>query len=97
MGYEVTLSESCEEALAYSHGIRFDLALLDYNLPDGLGTELMTELQRMQPHLKIIISSADPSVERISNNLGALAFIRKPAGARTLNSRFIRALNPRAC
>ncbi|MES9963150.1 MAG: response regulator [Candidatus Sedimenticola sp. 20ELBAFRAG] len=92
MGYRVSVAASCAQALELATGKHFDLALLDYNLPDGLGTELMAELCRMQPHLKIVLSSANPSAETAASNQCGVAFIRKPVGASVLNLRFKTAL-----
>ena len=53
LGYQVTTATSCGEAFDAISESRFDLALLDYNLPDGVGTELMKELHRVQLGLPV--------------------------------------------
>ncbi|MES9937260.1 MAG: response regulator [Sedimenticola sp.] len=94
MGYDVAMVGSCKEAMLWAERKPFDLALLDYELPDGLGTELMTALQKVQPHLRVLICSANPSAEQATAELGcATAFVHKPVGARMLNSRFKAALD----
>jgi DNA-binding NarL/FixJ family response regulator len=40
-------------------GGRLDVALLDLVLPDGDGTELVGELRRSNPSIKVIVLSAD--------------------------------------
>jgi two-component system response regulator DesR len=38
---------------------RLDVALIDLVLPDGEGTELVSELRRANPSIKVIVLSAD--------------------------------------
>ena len=40
-------------------GRRLDVALIDLVLPDGEGTELVGELRRANPSIKVIVLSAD--------------------------------------
>ena len=40
-------------------GRRLDVALIDLVLPDGEGTELVSELRRANPSIKVIVLSAD--------------------------------------
>jgi DNA-binding NarL/FixJ family response regulator len=40
-------------------GRRLDVALIDLLLPDGEGTELVGELRRANPSIKVIVLSAD--------------------------------------
>ncbi len=73
-GFEVQWSQNLEEALLQDeHG--FDLAILDLNLPDGSGFDLVKPL-----HCPVIIMSAmsDPENRLKGVELGALDFIPKP-------------------
>jgi len=90
LGYRVTTAASCGEALDAISGSRFDLALLDYNLPDGVGTELMQELHRLQPGLPVILYSGLASGGKASEaeRCGASRFVAKPVEARTLHTIF---------
>ncbi|MGH2449263.1 MAG: response regulator [Chloroflexota bacterium] len=54
-----------------------DVALLDYNMGLVNGLEVATELLLHSPEMRVIIASADDSVERESKQLG-LAFLMKP-------------------
>ena len=49
------------EALGDGGGLggRLDVALIDLLLPDGEGTELVGELRRANPSIKVIVLSAD--------------------------------------
>lgn len=63
--------------LFQAHEAAIDVVLLDLNLPRLNGREVLSELQRMQPGLKVILTSASgPSID-----LGGLQpwiFIQKP-------------------
>ncbi len=57
-----------------------DVLLLDFTLPGMSSRELLAEIQRMQPDLKVIVTSAY-SKETVAAEFGGLAiehFIRKP-------------------
>ena len=90
LGYQVTTAASCGEAMDAISASLFDLALLDYNLPDGVGTELMQELHRLQPGLPIILYSGLASGGKASEaeRCGASRFVAKPVEARTLHAIF---------
>ena len=90
LGYQVTTAASCGEALDVIAESRFDLALLDYNLPDGVGTGLMQELHRLQPGLPVILYSGLASGGKASEaeRCGASRFVAKPVEARTLHAMF---------
>ncbi len=90
LGYKVTTAANCSEALDAISESQFDLALLDYNLPDGVGTELMQELHRLQPGLPIILYSGLASGGKASEaeRCGASRFVAKPVEARALHAMF---------
>ena len=56
-----------------------NLVLLDHGLPDGKGIDLLEEIQRHHPHLKVVIISGheDPPLMQKSLRLGAVGFIPK--------------------
>jgi DNA-binding NtrC family response regulator len=70
-----------------------DLALLDLNLPDVNGIDLLRELRAQSPTLESVIISGDgrlrAAVEAAS--CGALCFLEKPVSPLTLRSILIRA------
>ncbi len=94
LGYAVTAVSSCRGTRALSSRHRFDLALLDYQLPDGNGIELMEELRRRQPGLPVILSSGMGCVETAARALrsGAWRFVPKPASIASLHQLFQNAL-----
>jgi len=72
------LTRTVEEgrALIRGHG-RFDLAVLDLNLPDGDGTELVAEVKRHHPGAPVAILSARDDVAEVASKAGADAAIPK--------------------
>ena len=63
----------------------FDICLLDYTLPDGLGTELLNEIVNVPDRGPIIFLSAnsDPEVKKFCFNLGVEDFIEKDSEFQT--------------
>lgn len=58
----------------------YDLYLLDINVPNINGLEILEKIHQFDPNAKVIIISADNSVETISNayKKGCIDFIKKP-------------------
>ncbi len=92
LGYEVTVSGCCSETRMVSLEQHFDVALLDYNLPDGLGTDLVAALHDQSPELPIVIYSGRDSACRMQLQSAAIhgicRFVAKPIGARALHRIF---------
>lgn len=86
LGYRVTSADSCGAALAAARRVPIDLALLDYNLPDGCGTELTVQLRAMYPDLQIVICSGRTHGASIDPAL--CHFEAKPVTAKKLHSLF---------
>ena len=80
-----TLSEAEERIALY----QYDCILLDINLPDGSGLQLLEQLKVVQKPDGVIIISARNSVDdRISGlNLGADDYLTKPFHLAELNAR----------
>lgn len=94
LGYRVMAVGCCAEALQLAHEEKFELALLDYNLPDGVGTDLLTGLRALNPAIQIILCSGMASERKASDALsrGAFSFLAKPVLARSLHRLFDQAL-----
>ncbi len=86
LGYRVTSVDCCSTALAAAGRVPLDLALLDYNLPDGCGTELTVQLRAMYPDLQIVICSGRTNGESIDPAL--CCFEPKPVTAKKLHGLF---------
>lgn len=91
LGYSVTTAGNCADALAAIREHVFDLALLDCNLPDGLGPDLMEELHRHLPTLPVILCSGQ--VSSCKPDSGAFRFVPKPISAQAIHTLFQQALS----
>lgn len=81
-GYEVAEAESLAEARRRIESERYNLAILDLQLGDGLGTELIPALAKQHPSVVVaILSGSDrPPMEGV-----ALALTKSDAPAEILN------------
>lgn len=86
-GYEVATAGTCALAEQVWRAIRPDVAILDYNLPDGSALDLIPRLKAIDASIPIIIlsgyGSIDLAVEAV--RLGAENFLPKPAELSTLH------------
>ncbi len=79
-GYRVDTAENAKQALDKLASCHYDLALVDYVLPDMKGTELLSQAKReLQQTIKFVITGY-PSAEAgaKARDYGADAFILKP-------------------
>lgn len=72
---DITLATSCEEARAYASDLQFSTILIDNNLPDGNGVELLMELKTKQKQAQFILISGD---EFTSKPLKSIHYLQKP-------------------
>lgn len=79
-GMSVTPAGSGEEALELAARSRFDVALLDLNLPGINGIELLEKLKAIQPDLEAIMLTAHTSIETAIQAMkrGAYDYLAKP-------------------
>lgn len=88
-GYEVTTAESLSDAwLKYSER-RYDILLLDVNLPDGTGIEFCEKLRGGGQTVPVLFLSARTDEETVvkSMSIGGDDYIRKPFGTEELKMR----------
>jgi CheY-like chemotaxis protein len=80
--------ETAAAALAELRKDSYDLVFLDIHLPDGNGIELMEEVDRISPNVKIAIMSGDASETNQESAFagGALQFIEKPLDLSEIHS-----------
>ena len=78
----VAQAASLAEARAAASETALDLAILDLDLPDGKGTELIPELTRANPELSVIVLTASVERGEIARAVeaGAAGVIHKSAG-----------------
>ena len=79
-GYTVRCAENCRKA-AKPADFPPDLAIVDLNLPDGRGTDLIEQLRQRDPSLQALLITAETSVnvnivEAVKNDI--FHFITKP-------------------
>jgi DNA-binding response OmpR family regulator len=67
---------SAAVACVQSAGRPFDVIVLDYTLPDRLGTAVLPELRRLAPQARLILTSG--RLEQELPNHGADAYLPKP-------------------
>ncbi len=79
-GYAVQTAETARDAIRKAKSDWFDIALLDIDLPDMQGTELLQQLQAIKPRMIKIMVTGSASLENAIEcvNLEAKAFIVKP-------------------
>ena len=79
-GLEVIYVDRVKQAKRCIDEVSFDFYLLDLNLPDGTGFDLIPIIRAKGKHARVVVISADDGAEetRRVKELGADAFIKKP-------------------
>lgn len=92
-GYYVDAASNGQEAMEFFMGEKYDLVILDLNLPDIFGMNLLQEIMKYDKDIKVIILTARSELEmKIQGlDLGASDYILKPFHFEELEAR-IRAL-----
>jgi DNA-binding NtrC family response regulator len=62
-GYSVEAVENGKQAIKICEKMQFDVALIDINLPDIKGTELLAKLKQISPKMVRIIITGYPTIE----------------------------------
>ncbi len=78
--YQVSTAANGIEALSLIKGSDIDLVLLDLNLPDMNGIEILEKAKELEPDLLVIVITGYASIESAVNalKLGAYDYIKKP-------------------
>jgi len=79
-GYQVHTAPTLGEAAAAMEKALFDVAVIDYHLPDGKGDALLAKCRTLQPDMVSIMVTTDPSPDLALTFMekGAAAYLRKP-------------------
>ena len=79
-GHEAVGAGSAAEAEKAFETAAFDLAVIDKNLPDGSGIDLLRDLKKKHPETEFIILTGYPSLESAIEALraGAFDYLIKP-------------------
>src|SRR5205807_1504446 len=82
-GHDCTTASNTLAAIALAEADRFDVALIDINMPGLDGFEAIKALAHLRPRVAIIAMSGRPSDDGqdynvLSTSMGAHAFMLKP-------------------
>jgi len=79
-GYQVETAENGKKAIKTCEESVFDVALIDVELPDMKGTELLSRLKKMQPKMVRIVITGHPSLESAMKSVNERAdgYVLKP-------------------
>ncbi|WP_432738629.1 response regulator [Maridesulfovibrio sp. FT414] len=79
-GHEVSVFSEEEEALGYVRKNSVDLAILDIKLKKMTGVEVLEEVKKLSPQLKVIMLTGYPTLETARESLkhGANEYCVKP-------------------
>ena len=79
-GYDVLIADGVNKALVTITDAVPDIAVLDVNLPDGDGIELMQTIVQKAPNTSVVIMTASrlPGLREHAIDKGAVAFLEKP-------------------
>ena len=79
-GYQVSQSETAEDALKHIVASPVDIVVSDLQLPDGTGLQILWSLNKINPDAAFILITGHASVETAIEavNQGAFAYHVKP-------------------
>ena len=79
-GYSIEAVENGKKAINICEKSLFDVALIDIDLPDIKGTELLHRLKEIQPKMVRIIITGHPSIENAAKSVNEKAdgYVLKP-------------------
>jgi CheY-like chemotaxis protein len=90
-GYQFTSAECAPEALSVIKQQHFDLILLDIEMPEMSGIDLLTEMnqQCLLKDTKVVMLTGKTDVEHVKQclELGAVSYILKPFDHETMMHR----------
>jgi two-component system, NtrC family, response regulator PilR len=93
-GFHADTAASAAEAIRKVGEKNYSLCLLDVNLPDMPGPDLLMEMHRIRPGMKVIIVTGDTRFSGTDAvKIGASGFVLKPLNRALLISTVEEALN----
>ena len=99
-GYRVMVADNGSEAIEIyaEYEKRIQLVLLDVILPDLSGDQVLFSLRKINPNVRVIVSSGYNVNQQITRllNYGCADFIQKPFQSRALSSKVRAALDREA-
>ncbi len=96
--YDVTTSQSGEDAVAKIKQYNYDVVVLDVIMPGMSGTETLREIKKIKPLTEIIMLTGHATVESAIEGmkLGATDFLMKPCETEDLVSKIQKAHDRKA-
>src|SRR3954468_4902349 len=85
-GYGASLQESPQAALGVAANQKFDLVVIDYELPEMNGGQFMHALRKVQPEIAVVFVSGTLTLElaiKLSSQ-GVAGIFHKPVNPKTL-------------
>ncbi|HZS10622.1 MAG TPA: response regulator [Nitrospirales bacterium] len=77
-GYRVRLTMTGQDSIVAAEAERFDVVVLDLDLPDLDGLNVLAALHARDPRLPVIIATAVPNRKTESLSQGAFGYLAKP-------------------
>lgn len=79
-GIDCDCAGNIKQAKIKTNGRYYELIIIDVNLPDGTGLDLISNIKDENKHANIVIVSAHDDTETVEKalRLGAKKFIKKP-------------------
>jgi len=79
-GYDTTVAGNARQALDEARNGSFDVVLTDLKMPDKSGIELLTDLQKVQPGICVVLMTAHGSIDSAVDAMrkGAFDYLTKP-------------------
>jgi len=94
-GHQVVTAQRLDEARSFMTPEKpFDLAIIDMNLPDGNGLDLISEIKTISPATQVIVLTGFASIDSAvqATQKGAFHFLTKPFNVEELMSLIDKAL-----
>src|SRR6185503_19682130 len=87
-GYEVDTTTNGDDALALARGQRYDLVLLDEQMPGRRGLDVLSELRREEPHARVVMVTKSEEDRTMVEAIGQRVdeYLVKPASPRQVLS-----------
>ncbi len=93
LNYKVIINGDGKSGLASFNNGKFDYVLLDMQLPDTTGNDVLKEIKKISPKTIVIMITGHGSIENAveSMQLGAYNYLTKPISLKTLKAELERA------
>lgn len=93
-GHEVHVFSDEDQSLVFVRENRVDLAIIDMKLRKMEGIEVMSEMKKLRPEIRVILMTGFPTRESAAEamKLGAFAYSIKPVDKEELEKTVARAL-----